>query len=216
MNDQIPLPLETGNALSRDAFVVAPGNAKPFVFLESWPNWPVSAVALFGPPASGKTHLAHIWAARSGAAVIAARDLTAPLTGPAVVEDIDGGLSPAGETALFAMLEAGGPLLLTAHTAPGQWPAGLPDLVSRYRALLSFELGAPDEALLLALAVKLFADRQLLVPENVVTGLVRGLERSPAALRDFIARADRLALSRQKPVNLQLIRALMENPDQVS
>ena len=42
----------------------------------------------------------------------------------------------------------------------------------------------------MALAVKLFADRQVLVPEAVVTSLVRNLERSPAAIRDFIARAD--------------------------
>jgi hypothetical protein len=39
--------------------------------------------------------------------------------------------------------------------------------------------------------------------------LVRQLERSPAALRNFIARADASALSRHKPVNLQLVRGLM-------
>ncbi len=75
--------------------------------------------------------------------------------------------------------------------------------------MLSFELGASDEALLMALAVKLFADRQIAVPEGVVTHLVRTLERSPAALRDFIQRADAQALAEKKPVNLQLIRALM-------
>jgi len=43
----------------------------------------------------------------------------------------------------------------------------------------------------------------------VVIQLVQQLERSPAAIRDFIARADREAMSRQKPINLQLIRVLM-------
>jgi chromosomal replication initiation ATPase DnaA len=85
----------------------------------------------------------------------------------------------------------------------------MPDLASRFGALVAFELGQADEGLLMALAVKLFADRQVTVPEAVVTGLLRGLERSPAAVRDFIARADREALSRQKPINLQLIRELM-------
>jgi hypothetical protein len=41
---------------------------------------------------------------------------------------------------------------------------------------------------------------------------VRQLERSPAALRDFIARADAAALQAQKPINLQLIRELMTEP----
>jgi len=45
--------------------------------------------------------------------------------------------------------------------------------------------------------------------EQRIERLVQGLERSPAAIRDFIARADQEAMSRQKPINLQLIRELM-------
>jgi chromosomal replication initiation ATPase DnaA len=107
------------------------------------------------------------------------------------------------------MLERGSPLLLTGRGAPSAWPVSLPDLGSRFRALLTFELGAADEALLMALAVKLFADRQVSVPESVVTHLVRTLERSPAALRDFISRADSLAMAEKKPVNIKLIQSLM-------
>jgi chromosomal replication initiation ATPase DnaA len=109
-------------------------------------------------------------------------------------------------------MERGTPLLLTGRAAPAAWPASLPDLASRFRALLAFELGEPDEALLRTLAVKLFADRQLLVPEAVVDRLIRDLERSPAAIRAFIARADEEALRLQKPINLQLIRGLMAHP----
>jgi len=110
---------------------------------------------------------------------------------------------------LFAMLERGSPLLLTGRGAPSTWPVSLLDLGSRFRALLAFELGASDEALLMALAVKLFTDRQVSVPESVVTHLVRTLERSPAALRDFIQRADAKAMAEKKPVNLKLIQSLM-------
>ena len=88
------------------------------------------------------------------------------------------------------MMERGAPLLLTGRSAPALWPVSLPDLASRFRALVAFELREPDEALLMALAVKLFADRQLIVPEAVVTSLVRDLERTPAAIRDFITKAD--------------------------
>ncbi len=129
---------------------------------------------------------------------------------PAVVENCDSVTGDAPRAgALFAMLERGAPLLLTGRAVPAAWPAALPDLASRFRALVAFELGGADEALLMALAVKLFADRQVQVPEAVVTELVQQLERSPAAIRDFIARADATALSRQKPINLQLIRGLM-------
>ena len=197
--------------MTRAEFIVAPGNARALAFLDSFPDWPAPALALTGPSASGKTHLARIWAQRSGAMLLDARSLRDPVSGPAVVENIDSAPTFAHETALFAMLEQGAPLLLTGRAAPLLWPVSLPDLASRFQALLAFELGASDEALLMALAVKLFADRQIVVPEGVVTHLVRTLERSPAALRDFIQRADAQALAEKKPVNLQLIRGLMAN-----
>ena len=195
--------------MTRAEFIVAPGNARALAFLDSFPDWPAPALALTGPSASGKTHLARIWAQRSGAMLLDARSLRDPVSGPAVVENIDSAPTFAHETALFAMLEQGAHLLLTGRAAPSLWPVSLPDLASRFQALLAFELGASDEALLMALAVKLFADRQIVVPEGVVTHLVRTLERSPAALRDFIQRADAQALAEKKPVNLQLIRGLM-------
>jgi chromosomal replication initiation ATPase DnaA len=211
MAAQLVLPLEPGNAMTRAEFIVAPGNARALSFLDSFPDWPAPVVALVGPSACGKTHLARIWATRSGATLLDARTLRDNVRGPAVVENIDSAPTFAHETALFAMLEQGAPLLLTGRSIPAAWPVSLPDLASRFQALLAFELGASDEALLMALAVKLFADRQIVVPESVVTHLVRTLERSPAALRDFIQRADDAALAEKKPVNLQLIRGLMVN-----
>ena len=208
---QLVLPLEPNNAMTRADFIVAPGNARALAFVDSFPDWPAPAVALYGPSASGKTHLARIWAQVCGATLLDARSLRDPVAGPAVVENVDSAPTFAHEPALFAMLEQGAPVLLTGRTAPSSGPVSLPDLKSRYGALLSFELGASDEALLMALAVKLFADRQVTVPESVVTHLVRTLERSPAALRDFIQKADAHALAEKKPVNLQLIRALMAN-----
>lgn len=212
MISQLILPLEPATRMTRDDFIVASGNRHALDFLDGWPDWSVPAAALFGPSASGKTHLACIWAARSGAILVDARMLRAPVAGPAVVENCDSVIDRGHEPALFAMLERGAPLLLTGRRAPASWPVGLPDLASRFRALVTFELGQADEALLMALAVKLFADRQVQVPEAVITELVQQLERSPAALHDFIARADATALSRQKPINLQLIRGLMTDP----
>jgi chromosomal replication initiation ATPase DnaA len=209
MASQLALPLQTRPAMGRADFLVAPGNAQAVAFVDSWPGWPAPAAALHGPPASGKSHLAAVWASRAGAAIIAAADLREAPQGPLVIEDVE---SIASEPALFAALESGTPLLLTAQSHPSAWAARLPDLLSRYRALLSFPLWTPDDTLLAGLAAKLFADRQLAVPPAVVAHMIGRLERSPAAIRDFVARADARALAEKRPVNLALIRDLLAAP----
>lgn len=207
---QLVLPLETRSASDRADFIVAPGNQQAVAFIDSWPRWPAPAAALYGPPASGKSHLAAVWAGRAGAAVLEAGALEGAIPdGALVVENVGPGVS---ETALFALLERGAPLLLTAPTPPAAWPVALPDLKSRANALLAFALWAPDDALLMGLAVKLFADRQVEVPENVVSHMIRELERSPAAIRDFVARADAAALARKRPITLNLIKDLLAQP----
>jgi chromosomal replication initiation ATPase DnaA len=211
---QLVLPLETRSANGRADFIVAPGNAGAVAFIDSFPHWPAPAAVLHGPPASGKSHLAAVWAQRSGAAVIEASALEAGIpNGALVVENVAPGIA---EAPLFALIERGAPLLLTSPTAPSDWPETfplvLPDLVSRARALLGFALWAPDDALLMGLAVKLFADRQLAVPESVVTHMIASLERSPGAIRDFIAQADAVALAEKKPINLSLIKGLLAVP----
>jgi len=82
MPAQLVLPLEPNNAMTRADFIVAPCNARAFAFLDSYPDWPAPMAALYGPSASGKTHLARIWAARAGAALLDARDLQPRWMGP--------------------------------------------------------------------------------------------------------------------------------------
>jgi chromosomal replication initiation ATPase DnaA len=207
---QLVLPLDTRSASGRADFIVAPGNRQAVAFIDSWPGWPAPAAALYGPSASGKSHLAAVWAARSGAAVLEAAALGGNVPdGPLVVENVGPGIA---ETPLFALLERGEPLLLTSLMPPAAWPVALPDLKSRANALLGFALWEPDDALLMGLAVKLFADRQVQVPESVVSHMIRSLERSPAAIRDFVARADACALAQKRPITLSLIKDLLANP----
>lgn len=208
---QLVLPWETRSAQGRADFIVAPGNERAVAFIDSFPHWPAPAVALYGPPASGKSHLAAIWAEQAGAQVREAASLYADVPDGALVVENVGADVP--EAPLFALLERGTPLLLTSQVSPADWPKAfglqLPDLVSRVRALLGFDLWAPDDALLMGLAVKLFADRQLQVPESVVRHMIASLERSPGAIRDFVARADAAALAGKRPVSLSLIKGLL-------
>jgi len=219
VSSQIPLPLDNVPSLTRADFIVADGNRDALAFIESWPAWAVPAAAVYGPPASGKSHLAAIWTARSRAQRVSAAALSGSAFVlldrgyPVIVEDVDTSLpNPARDTAIFELLESashGSPVLLTGRTEPASWPFVLPDLGSRFSALVAFSLWAPDDLLLRRLAQKLFEDRQLAVPEQTIGQMLRALERSPAAIREFVARADAKALAEGRGINSALVRELV-------
>ena len=113
---QLVLPLETRSALGRGDFIVAPANERAVGFVDSYPGWTAPAAALYGPRASGKSHLAAVWAKASGARILEAAELGGGIPdGPLVVENVGPGVA---EPPLFALLERGAPLLLTAQVLP--------------------------------------------------------------------------------------------------
>ena len=117
------------------------------------------------------------------------------------------------EAALFHLLnlagEEGAFILLTSRMPPVGWTVRLPDLASRLRALPVTELGVPDDALLRAVLIKLFADRQLAVDESLVSYVVTRIERSIAAARVAVATLDQASLGLQRPVNRALAAAVL-------
>ena len=165
------LCLPLAEAMTRAAFFVSPVNALALAALDGWHDWPGGKMLLVGPVGAGKTHLAHIWAAEAGAAVLVQAAALPRADLPALAalagwwsrmpQAVAG--DPQAEAALFHLhnlMSAAGTLLLTASAPPRDWGLDLPDLLSRMQALPLTRLQAPDDALLSAVLVKLFADRQ--------------------------------------------------------
>ena len=213
---QLALALPHAESFARDDFLTGTSNADALATIERWPDWADRVLALTGPEGAGKSHLAAIWAEKTGARRVSARalgetDLLGSLaTGALVVEDASAELD---ERALFHLLnlvrEEDGYLLLTARSAPATWGVALPDLASRLRALPVVTVSAPDDALLRAVMVKLFADRQLSVDENLIAYLAMRIERSFAAAREAVAQLDREALRQKRGVTRALAAELL-------
>jgi chromosomal replication initiation ATPase DnaA len=217
---QLAFALDHSESFAREDFLAGPSNQAAFSLIERWPDWPHRMMLLIGPEGSGKSHLAAIWAQLSGARFVAGRALdsaglpAALATGALVVEDL--AESRFDERALFHLAnlvrEEGSFVLATARTAPATWSIAVPDLASRLRALPVVALAAPDDALLRAVIVKLFADRQLAVEESLVVYLANRIERSFAAARAAVDALDREALRQQRPVTRALAAELFREP----
>ncbi len=196
--EQLVFELPHRAAMGLEDFLVSESNAAAVALVDRWPDWPVGAAILVGPTGSGKTHLANVWQLRTAAtsypAPVLSRDGVPAVAsaGAVIIEDIQ---TLVDEAALFHLLnlvrEQRLQVLLTTDTAPGDLCVGLPDLRSRLKALPMASIEAPDDALLRAVLVKLFADRQLSVEPHVIDYVLVRMERSMSAAERFVTEADR-------------------------
>ena len=216
---QLAFALPHAESLTRDNFLEGPANEAGLALIDSWPDWPNRVMLLVGPEASGKSHLAAIWAEQAGARSTAAHTLDAAVvpgalaTGALVVED----LRPQDfdERAMFHLLnlarEDEASVLITARLPPVAFEIGLRDLRSRLRAIPVVSLLPPDDLLFRGLIVKYCADRQMSIDETVVSYLTTRIERSYAAIRGAVDLLDTEALRLGRPVTRALAAELLRN-----
>jgi len=210
---QLTLDLPHRAALGAEDFLVSDCNLAAVRLIDSWPNWQDHVQLLIGPAASGKTHLARVWQALSGAQALGPENLAMNVLDamgegtPLVAEDADRRLYD--EKALFHLLNLAREnrlfVLLTAQTAPSRWGISLPDLLSRLNAVPVIQIGAPDEALIRTVMLKHFADRQLDIDPKVLTYLALHVDRSLAAAEVAVAAVDRAALATGRKISRQLV-----------
>jgi chromosomal replication initiation ATPase DnaA len=216
---QLVLELPHRSAFAAEDFLVSRSNAAAVELVDAWPAWPHWAAIVQGPEGSGKSHLANVWRLKSNAGRVAAAafdDAALPLLDAhkaLLVEDLHQGVRD--QRALFHALnlarEHKHSILVTSRLAPGEMEFSLPDLRSRLRALPLVPIAPPDDGLLQAVLVKLFADRQLEVEPHVVSYLCRHMERSMQAANRVVADVDRLALAMQRKVTRAIAAAALQN-----
>lgn len=192
---QIGLPLAWPADPATDAFVVGASNAQAARMLERWAAWPVMAALLVGPRKSGRSLLARVFAAKSGARIIDDAERVA-------------------EAQLFHAWNAAQaerrPLLIVADAAPPEWRIALPDLRSRLAATPVARLEEPDEALIPALLERDFLRRGLDARPELIAWLTARLERSHVALVRAVDALDQEVLESRKRLSIPLARATLE------
>lgn len=191
---QIALPLDWPASERQEDFIVSDTNAAAVNHLDRWGTWPVMATVLTGPRKSGRSLLGRLFARKTGGRLI-------------------DGAEEREEEELFHAWNAAqaerSPLLMIADTPPQSWSIRLPDLKSRLAATPVVTFGDPDDRLMGALIEKLFVQRNLIAPADLIAWLVQRVERSHVALIRVVDALDEAALSKRARLSIRLARATL-------
>lgn len=219
--EQIPLDLGNRTALGRQDFLVAPCNQDAVAWIDLWPEWPAPCLVLYGPIASGKTHIGAVWSEKSSAVCVRASDINehairdiAAMDHHVIIEDADDLIGDInGEKGLFHLYnifkEEKRSFLITLLEPPVRRSFALPDLASRLRAAPSVAIREPDEQLLSAVLVKLFSDKQIRVGADALHYILPRIERSFEAVRDLVEKADSRAMIEKRKISIPLLRDIL-------
>lgn len=209
--DQLPLELPVEHSNSRDDLIESAANRLAVEMVDGWPDWPSRIVILAGPVGSGKSHIAAVWANAAGARILPMRELAdhlavLPENTSLVLEDAAPGEIP--EEALFHAINRaklhGAYIIITSREFPAAWGMELADLKSRIAHAHTVELREPDDTLLAAVMVKLFADRQVEIDPQVISYLVNRMERSLGTACLLVEKIDAAAMSRKSRITRRL------------
>ena len=225
MPSQLVFDFEHRPAFEAQDFLVAPCNQEAVAGIDNWPYWSSPVFVVHGSSGCGKSHLAQVFVARTSGVKLSYLQLLEKeppaLIGGAkacLLDDIDLAFTPGNRHALEEALlhlynilkEHKLTMMITAKSPPSRWGISLADLSSRLKTATMAKIGQPDDALLAAVLVKQFSDRQLRIDNEVVAFVQTRIERSFHAVGRFVAIADKLSLAKKSRVSVPLMRSVLE------
>lgn len=206
---QLPLPL--GFVRGEPApFLVGACNRVAAKTVFAWPDWQAPFVLVHGPAASGKTHMASVWAYNEEAMFLDAERLS--FAWSAILPDaklvvIDGLERLRNEEALFhlanSVQERGGALLMTSRLPAAALELRLADLKTRLKSAVSAEIGPPDEAFLKEFLMLLAETAQMALDPAVAAYCANRMERTHEAAVNLISALNRRSLALKEPTTLK-------------
>ena len=101
-------------------------------------------------------------------------------------------------------------LLITSEKPINNYKFELNDLKSRSKNCLFAKIEIPDDELILAIIIKNFSDKQIILEKKLIEFIIKRIDRSYSKIYDFIYKLDELSLKKKKPINLKIIKEILK------
>ena len=217
MNDQLILKFPTNNVYLKEDFYVSSSNQEAHEFISSWPRWIKRIANIFGPPGSGKTHLASILKSKTSTLEIQSDALNDKIffefkiNETLIIENLNEKVS---ENLLFSLwnfaLQDNKYFLITSTKPINKYNFKLPDLKSRVNSSTIIGIKPPSDDLISVILAKNFSDKQIKVKKKHIDYIIKRIDRSYEKISQFISILDKYSLKKNSPFSLKLIKEVLK------
>ena len=220
-NKQLFFDLNSNASFTIDDFIISASNIKAFNYLKKWPQWDDNFIALIGKKGSGKSHLAKIWALENNSFYLDKNDtdineVIKKKKLCVVVEDLD--RIDYNSTFMFHLInhvkEINGYILYTSRRNPASLKLNLQDLDSRLRAAIPIRIEDPDDFLLEAILIKLFADKQIDLSANLTNFILKRSNRSCEYIKRLVDSVYIKIMEERRPLTIPLLSNVLEEMEE--
>ena len=205
-------------SLSKNDFFVSESNFYAYSLLSSWPKWEKKIINIHGERYSGKTHLIEIFLKKNKGLIIDVKkfenyDLDElRYNENIIIENISDEID---ESLFYSFIDTIDKynkfLILTSNKPLNDFNFKLKDLKSRIKNCLFAEIQKPDDILIQALITKNLADYQITIDSKLIDFISKRITRSFTKIREFICTIDEISLKKKKPINMKIIKEILED-----
>ena len=217
MNNQLILKFTEQKAYKKEDFYVSSSNEEAYDYINSWPKWIKRIVNIFGPPGSGKSHLASILKSKTSYLQINSNDLSEKVIfnlktkESLIIENFDTNTSEELLFSLWNMVLQDNKFFLINSIKPiNSYKYKLSDLTSRIKSSLSIGIKLPSDDLISAIIAKNFSDKQIKVEKKHIDYIIKRIDRSYEKISQFILTLDKYSLKKGSPFSLKLIKEVLK------
>ena len=217
MSEQLIFTFPFKKSYSSQDFYVSKNNFNAFKLIESWPKWSSRFVNIFGPKGCGKTHLANVLMSKIQSVLTSAKKVDEEILSRyktkecLIIDDFENNID---EKLLYSVINMAFQdnkyLIISSPISLKKFKIKLKDLNSRFTSFIDIGIDLPTDDLLRAILTKNFSDKQIEVSKKNIDYILKNIDRSYEKVNSFVNSIDNLSLIKAKPINLQLIKNVLQ------